>query len=126
MPITVQWENDEKTIVRWTLEGVWGWDDFRAAQAELHSMIRDLPYLVDVVADMRSAPSLPKDTFRNFKSAELRAVPNRDRIVLVGANLLVKGMATTFNQVFRNHPTHFLLAENVEEALTLLARPRSG
>jgi hypothetical protein len=35
-------------------------------------------------------------------------------------------MATTFNQVFRNHPTHFLLAENVEEALTLLARPRSG
>lgn len=123
MPISVRWENEDKTIVRWTLEGAWTWDEFREAQEELHLMIRDLDYQVDVIADMRSAPALPKETFHNFKSAELRAVPNRDRVILVGASLLVKGMATTFNQVFRNRPTHFWLAETIEEALALAAQP---
>lgn len=120
----MQWENDEKTIVRWTFEGVWTWGDFRVAQAELHNMIRYLGYQVDVIADMRRSPALPRDTFHNFKSAELKALPNRDRVVLVGGSFLVRGMASTFNQVFRNRPTRFLLADTVEEAQSMLAQPR--
>jgi hypothetical protein len=124
MMILVEWDNEEKTVVRWTFSGDWTWDDFRAAQAQMHEMIRCLDYKVDVLADLRAAPSVPNDAFRNFKNAEARALPNRDRVVLVSNNLLVRGMAACFNEVFRNRPTVFLFASTLDEGRVLLAQPR--
>jgi hypothetical protein len=124
MAISLQWENEEKTIIHWTFDGPWTWADFETAQAEFHAMLRTVEHLVDVLADMRHAPALPRDTFANFKRMERKVVPNRDRVVLVTESMFIRGMARTFNQVFRNRPTQFLFADTIEGAHALLAQPR--
>ncbi len=124
MAIQVAWENAERTISRWTFVGAWTWDEFAVSQAEFHDMLRAVDHKVDVIADLRESRRLPNDTVSNFKRAESKALPNRDRVVLVSTSVLVRSIAATFNQVFRNRPTHFLLANTIKEAQRLLQQPR--
>lgn len=123
MNMSLSWDNEDKTVVYWLFEDAWTWQDFEEAQSRLHDMLHTVDHMVDVIADMRAAPSLPPDTFRHFKHAELIAQPNRRRVILVGGSLLVRAMATTFNQVFRNRPTRFELADSVEDAHAMLREP---
>lgn len=127
MPITIEWENEQRTIARWTLEGAWTWDDFRAAQAEFHTMLREVDHMVCVIADMRRAGPLPASSIIHFRNAERSAMPNRDIIVLVGSGLLVRAVTDTFNRVFRRKDNSlFLHADSIEDAHALIAQVRPG
>lgn len=124
MPISVEWENADQTILRWTLSGAWTWDEYRQAQAVSHSLMRSVSHKVDIVADMRDAPTLPRDAFNSFRRYEVDLPPNRDRIVLVTNSVFVRSMAAAFNQVFRSQHVKFDLADSIEEAHILLAGSR--
>ena len=121
MPISVEWENPEQTIMRWTLSGPWTWDEYRQAQTVSHSLLRSVTHPVDVIADMRDAPTLPRDAFSRFKETEVGLPANRSRVILVTNSMFVRSMAVTFNQVFLNRPTQFELVASIEEAHALLA-----
>lgn len=123
MPITVQWDNIEKTVIRWVFSGIWTWDDFAAAQPTCRDLLRSVSHAVDVIADMCDTASLPPDSFARYRQFERVTLPNRDRVVLVTTNQFIRTMAKAFNQMFPNQPTHFILTASLNEARELLMRP---
>ncbi|MBN2305558.1 MAG: hypothetical protein JXQ72_13835 [Anaerolineae bacterium] len=122
MPITIEWDNDDHTVILWTLSGQWTWADIRTTQADYHDMLRTVDHMVDVIGDMRHSTTVPLKALPNFQSLMRGELPNRDRIVLVGSGTVIERLADTFNRVFRRGQRPlFLLAGTVEEARDLLA-----
>jgi hypothetical protein len=56
MPITVNWDNDAKTVIRYDFEGHWNWDEFRAAANEAFVFTRSVQHRVDRLAFRCAVP----------------------------------------------------------------------
>jgi hypothetical protein len=120
MPITVQWDNEAKTIVLWTFEGRWSWDEFRAQQAASVALLSSVSHRVHVIADLSQSSQIPRDAFSNYQVSETASAPNRGRTVVVAPqNIFVQTAIATYNKIV--NPT-FLLADSVGEARALLAK----
>ena len=116
MPISIEWDDDEHTIIRWTFEGAWTWHEFVEVQVEFRKLLDDITYRVNVIADMQNAHTLPANSLTTFKQIDSNIHPNRDRVVVVGANAFVRTMAATFDRVFPSKTPDFLFADSIEEA----------
>ena len=61
MAINVTWDNEEKTILRFTYEGPWDWEEFYASMAEGYAMMDAVGCKVDHIYDISNSPMLPKN-----------------------------------------------------------------
>jgi|SRR5512133_272689 hypothetical protein len=120
MPIRAEWDNDDKTIVVWTFEGHWTWDDYRNTQLESIAMMNTVEHAVDVIADVTHANLLPSNAFSNYKRLAALAAPNRRRVVVITGNFFMKTMTETYNKLFGE--TAFIFANSLDEAREILAR----
>jgi hypothetical protein len=53
MPISVQWDNPDKTLLRWNFEGKWTWDDYYAAMEQNNALLDSIQSKADLLIDMQ-------------------------------------------------------------------------
>jgi hypothetical protein len=127
MSIDVRWENDEHTLVLWTFPPQWTWEDFFKAKEVSDGMVRDLPYVVDIIGNLTRSSVLPKGAIGTYSSSTKSSPKNTGIIVLVGTNAFVKLMVGTFSKLipFGVPGASFLFADTVEGAKDLIAARRT-
>jgi hypothetical protein len=61
MPVTADWYDLNRTIVLYTIEGKWTWDELYPEYEKAIAMEKAQPHRVDVIIDMtaRPAPTSP-------------------------------------------------------------------
>jgi len=126
MGVKVQWDNTEKTIVRYIYEGRWTWDEFYAVQDELARMLETVNYKVDIIADMRASAGSPSGSLAHARRVLTSRHPQTGITVLMGANRFVKLLVDVVRQAY---PALFeqynvRLASSIEEAYALIAAAR--
>ena len=126
MGISVNWANEEQTIVRWIFDGPWTWQDFLDAQTQSNALLATVDHRVDIVGNLINSPSLPANALSAYKGVLKRAAPNIGLIVLVGSSSFVKAMVRTFNSIFRGSApgTNFAFANSEAEAFEVIAKDR--
>ncbi len=127
MHIDVGWDNEEKTVVRWTFGSTWTLTEFQAAVQESKRLVQSVRHAVDLICDLDGTSHLPDDFLPLFLATLEASSPNRDLIVAVRANRQVEAGIRAFNQVYGPY-LHLavLLAPSVGEARTLIAQRRAG
>lgn len=123
MPITTDWDNPEKTIIRHIYEAKWALTDYHAAIETAHKLIDTVDHKVHIIADVRNSKILPNGVISQGRSVASRPKhPNQGMTVIVGAGGLIRGMFDVFQKLYgRNVDINsYKFASSLEEAHKVL------
>ncbi len=127
MSIMVDWDNPERTILRFVYHGKWTLDEFHASCNRSDAMMAEVDYKVHIILDMRHSNLLPEGFIRVLRGMPKRSHPNTGTIVLVGANLFIRTFTNAVSNLLARQTTvPFLLTETLDEARAVLASGQSG
>jgi hypothetical protein len=124
MPITVEWDNPEKTVVRMTMIGKWTWDEAYAGAAEGYALLESVDYEVGVILDMTQTHHTPDRAITNAQAMIKRRHPRTGLTVFVRANTLFTTMWNIFSRLYTvlAHKQNSVFAQTLDEARAILAK----
>ena len=124
MPVTIEWDNPEKTIVRMEMIGNWTWDEARAGADKGYAMLNSVTYEVGTIIDFSQGSGLPASALSNARSMIQRRHPRTGLTVFVGANAVFMALWNVFSKVYNlfARKQNSVFAPSVEAARGILAK----
>jgi hypothetical protein len=127
MGITVLWDNDEQTAIRYVLDGTWTWEDMRAAIATSNAMLEQANRKIDFLYDMTHSDGIPNGILSHLRSLVGREQPNTGRQLIVGAKksvttAMARRLLSIVEKVYGAN-WQIAFADTLDEARALLAKP---
>jgi hypothetical protein len=126
MAITVDWLDSEHTILKWTYQGQWTWDELAAAMRTQNNLLAAGSNGVAVIVDMRESNFLPQNIFANAKpTTELMSI-SPEFTVLITTNSYLK---TVHNSITKTFPKlggggERTIVSTWDDALAVIAKKR--
>ena len=126
MGITVIWDTDEQTAIRYVIEGDWTWQDMIAAIAASNAMLDQANRKIDFLYDMTRAGNIPNGVLSHLRSLVGKQPPNTGRQVLVGAKksgimAMTRRLLSIVEKVYRAN-WQLMFADTLEDARDMLAK----
>jgi|FLYN01.1.fsa_nt_gi hypothetical protein len=121
MGIKITWDNDEKTILRYSFDTHWTWDDFYTAKAEAYNQIDTVQHKVGVIFDAPEKITLPANMITHSKSAVSKTHPNTCIVAVVVRNLYLRTMLSMVMKLSKKAAETLRLVSSLDEARALVA-----
>jgi hypothetical protein len=125
MPVTAQWDNDDKTIIRFDVSGRWTWAEYRAANAEIRKMVDGLSYIVHFIVnplDDQSRGYLPPGALQHIRSVYGSVSPNVGMTAVIGASPYYHALYAIGRKIYPQIAVRYRFANSLEEARALLSQ----
>lgn len=123
MATTVQWYNEEKTIIHHHFEGYWSLQDYYQSLKESNELLDTVDYKVIHFLDMIHSKGLPNGFLSAIRGSSKRWHPNSGRVVMIGANPFVLAFSKLFNKIYPNPDASFFIVGSIGEALGVIGQP---
>ncbi len=123
MPIHINWDDEEKTILRHDFEGEWTWGDFFELMRSRNAYMSSVNHRVDVIANMKPG-IMPIGFALSSAKTSLRSVPPNHGIFVIVVNAVVDTMLDIFKQFDREKAMILRAANSVEEAREIIRQER--
>jgi hypothetical protein len=122
MPITIQWDDDTKRVIRFDYIGRWNWNEYHASISEAHQMTKDMPYTVNMILDFSNGTVLPTNALSHF-GASMKAPPGTfDLAVIVTESRFIEAVVSLFCRVYPRWGKKFEVVETLEAARQVYAK----
>lgn len=127
MPIEVQWDNNEQTVIRWVYQWPWSWEEAYQAYEQEMALIDCVEHIVDGIADMRQAQGLPKGSLTAGISLMNKSHERMDLLVILGANRLIQSMYDMMRKLYPGmaKKVKLVIVRSEEEAYQVIAARRA-
>lgn len=128
MAIEVTWDNEEKTIIRWTYSPDWTWNDAYQARDDEKLLIDSVPHIVDALGDMRAARGVPPGALTTVVNVMTKRHERLGLTVLVGGNRFVQMMYAMIRKVHFGPllRSRIVMAPTLEQAYQMIEEHRSN
>jgi hypothetical protein len=128
LPVTAQWDDEEKSTIHLRFEGRWTWDEFHTTFATYIKWLDESPHKVDFIADMLHSRGLPSGALQQVKRLADMNHPNSDLTVYVGMGGFLQALGQAFIRIYPRSAEKykFEFASTIEEARAKIARRRAG
>ena len=103
MGVHVQWDNCEKTVIRWDFDGRWDWVELHSCEAQANQMCQSVGCTVDFILNMESTSWMPRDAFTHLKAFSRRRAANIGIITLAGSGLFIEMLVKDVQQIQSGH-----------------------
>jgi hypothetical protein len=125
MGIKVAWDDPENRIIRYDLEGMWNWEDYRDAVSQSAQMMQSVNYPVGIIANFTADTMLPKGSDVRKTSAvpqsKMNTMPeNMGVVVITGGYGFVEVMINGFCKLYNRVERKFVVANTLDEARRLV------
>jgi hypothetical protein len=122
MSIFSRWDNPQKTVMQVVFEKGWTWMDYQQAEDEIEAMLDNTSGEVNLIVDMRSAPTLPSGSALSEIISSLSLTPTKVGIVvIVGASKVMQIILRTTKKLSRDTTgNHIRFAQDPENAREIL------
>lgn len=118
MPITLEWDGADRSVVKCTFEGSWTWDEAHAALDRLAAMVADSERVWLII--LREQTRLRhEDVVTNLRRVITVLPPHVEMTVIVGASVFATLMIEALGRVGIGPNIRF--AESLEEAREMIA-----
>ncbi len=126
MSINVEWDDAERTAVRFEIDGDWNWDELNWANVQARRLLDSSDHKANLIFDLQHGNWLPRGHLRRSRILAADAHPNcTGRAVLVG----VDEFTSTFESLLRktygftreSRARTVFYAHTLNEARTILA-----
>src|SRR5689334_16940942 len=121
MPIKVQWDNEDKRVMRYTFEGRWTWDEYHAAIAEAFQLVKDLPYMVNILLDFTNSNLIPSNALSHFTSSMKTPPREFDVAVVVSKSGFIETLVALFRRISGKMGDKLVAVKTLEEGRAFLA-----
>ncbi|MBK8024805.1 MAG: hypothetical protein IPK19_26150 [Chloroflexi bacterium] len=123
MPVTVEWDNSERTILRTDSHGHWTWDEYHHAVDAALVMMQSVDHDVHLVNVRHSDSVQPDGNALPHLRRVMRDLPGNHRLtIMVNTNMRSKLMVGIFRRVVPIFSRTFLMASSLEDARDLIGR----
>ncbi|HVU11101.1 MAG TPA: hypothetical protein VHD90_07470 [Phototrophicaceae bacterium] len=123
MPVEVDWDDSQHTIVRMKFIGRWNWEEAYAGTQTCYDLIDTVDQVVNVIVDMRQSGGLPVLAMTHSRNLVSKRHPRVRLTVFLGVNALFttmwKAYAKAYPQVTRS--SEFSFARTDAEAYQIFA-----
>lgn len=128
MTITVQWDDEARTIVRWVFDGKWTWDEYNQAMIESNERVRGVTHPVDAIMDLTHSNMLPANVLSNTHAAHDEIQPKNIRwIYIVSHQALLKALINIFARLYERFGKGGLaMVESLDAAYTDISKRRTA
>lgn len=126
MGITVEWDNPQKTIIRFVYKGRWTWDDMAGAMEQANRLMDTVTYRVDHIVDVRESTLLPPSVVSQAKRVLNEPHANLGLTLVVGASHYLKLMLDIVSRVYPAMMSRrkMKLVSTMEDAYAAIAAQR--
>jgi hypothetical protein len=124
MGIRIEWDNEEKTIIRHVYEGLWTLQDYYALIDENYRQIDSVGHKVDIINDLRKMAALPPDVAAGIRYAVRHAHPNEGVNVIVAPPDYVRLLIDAINKAV-GAVTEVIHTDSIEKAYAIIAKHRT-
>ena len=121
MGISVEWGNQEKTILVGVVEWPYAWQELRTAWNTTVAMLRDVPQSVHLIVVARSSRFPTNDILANLKLATQELPNNLGLAILVTDNAFLQVINRIFFQITPGFRHRGYVVRSLEAAYTLIA-----
>ena len=128
MPVQIDWENQDHTIVRMELIGHWTWDEAYDGSSIGYTMLESVDHVVNVIIDLRKSTGLPLLALTHARNMIARRHPRTGLTVFIGTNSLFLTLWRIFSSAYKQvaHTQEFAFARDAEEAYRIFAAQQNG
>lgn len=120
MPISVAWDNEEKTVVRFVYEGKWTWEAFYEKIDEANKLMDTVDKPCVSIIDMRQSNFLPRGAAVHIRNVIRKSMSHNNSgiSVFLEANVIVEAMIEVLKKSYPDilDNTEWLYAKTLEEA----------
>ncbi len=126
MGINVRWDNEEQTIIQYSFDGRWTWNDLYSALDRVQEMSASVDHRVDAIIDLTHADLMPAgaifslDGRKNAQKLASKANAARGLIVIAGANAFIRSIYDAFRAFNRSVATGIHFTETLGQARAYL------
>jgi hypothetical protein len=126
MGIHTGWWDSQRTILVWTFEGTWGWDEFNRHLLACHQEARALGHRYDAISDMSRCYLLPAGAVTRAHLAAKYAPANLGAMVVVGLRPIFSASVRAFRRIHPRLAGDLYTTNTMQEAITLVERLRAA
>lgn len=104
MPINVQWEDEQKQIIRQTFDGAWTWQQFIHACIDDDGnagLMRSVTHTVHIVADFTRSGPIPFGGAMSQARSVMRYYPdNWGTLIVVTQNTFIRSLVSAYHRAY--------------------------
>jgi hypothetical protein len=123
--VAASWYDDQQSILLYTFEDNWTWNDLKAVQEVVMEMIEGVPHRVDVIADVTKQTQIPKQMFNNWGNMAMGSPSNQQLTVAVVSNNAVRLWVQAAKNMIPVVRRDYRVTETVAEAVRLIKEDRA-
>lgn len=116
MAIKIEWDNPEKTILRYRFIDNWSWDEYLEQLKVGREMMATVSHKVCILNDLTAMKSLPPNFITLARSVIGSRPENTGLAIFVSSSIFFKTMHNVLGKVLPEVPTHYLLVQTEAEA----------
>ncbi len=120
MPVSMDWDNPEKTIIRVTFEGVWDVSDIQRMITKGVSMLESVDHKVDSIFDFTHSHFSPRNLISTLDRMESTHHRNERLVVIVNANVYIRSMAKVGQALAPKTFAHMHFANGLNQAYAIV------
>ena len=127
MTVSIQWDNDEHTIIRYKFEQGWGWTDLHTALDEAGKLVGTVEHEVDVIMDISTANLVPQGALSQINRAYRNPKPpNLGITVIIAHNTFLNAMVGMAKKIWGDNANWQLeFVKTDEEGYALIKAHRA-
>lgn len=123
--ISVQWYDDEKTIIVVTFDAEWTWKDVHDVNTNATVLYESVDYIVDILADVRNSHLVTTGILSYAQNLlTMPWHPHAGNVVVVGASRSVRTLFEAAALVARKSLERITFAQSMDEARDIIQRRR--
>ena len=123
MGVEVEWDNPERSILRFTVVGHWTWEEFYAARDHARVLADEVALTqIDTIIDIRVGSIFPRNSLMHFRDMSSEAHPKLENgsVVVVENTLFVQTLMDIMRRANHSAMEHFYSARSLDEARAIL------
>ena len=123
MSVEVEWDNPERTSLRYTVVGHWTWEEFYTARDHARELADEVALTqVNAIIDIRVGSMFPRNSLSHFRDMPDQAHPKLENgtVVVVENSLFVRTLMDIMRRANRIAMENFHRARTLDEARAIL------
>ncbi len=121
MPVSIYWDNDEKTILVEKFDGHWTIEEYYRLVDTDAEWLGQVPHMVHVIYDATTSSMPPRQIFSGIQYALKKLPPNQGLTVFVKLNRVMTMFVDVASQISPRFARTHYYAETIEEARRIIA-----
>ncbi len=125
--IHFDWDNDDKTIMRYRVEGLWNWNEFHKTLRRSTLRFDEVSHPIDTIIDLRKGVKLPAGAIGHLRSLGTKNHPNGvARTVIIGVDPTLQTAIGAVGGLYWDDGRMIHFAASDEDAYEVIARWRNS